>query len=84
MTTEHTLFENEDIRLTLDSKMLMEVETFTGDDYFDLTQSANGALDIATRILHAVWLEHPELAETRVKMLADIPDVYNLMQRHKE
>ena len=83
---DHTIFENDDIILTLDSNMLMEVETDPcshGGDFFTLTQSTNGALDIASRIMYAVWLEHPELAETRVKMLADIPDVYKLMQRHK-
>ena len=87
MTTEHTLFKSPEIELVLDDKMLMEVETCPGQmegGFYALTDSATGALNIATRIIYAVWTVNPELADMMVRHLSkDIPAAFNLLERHK-
>jgi hypothetical protein len=87
MTTLFNLYKSEEVELTIDSKMLMEVETLPGSvcgEFIPLTLTARGALDIATRILYAVWTNDPDAVEERVAELAkDIPTVYNLMERHR-
>jgi hypothetical protein len=81
MSVEVMLYEDEEIDLYYsDGKIELDLDAL----YRAFTRTPRGALDIATRIIYGVWLSDPELAEERVAELAnDIPDVYNLMQRHK-
>lgn len=85
MTTEINIFRSDEVELTLDTKGSLELDIeYLHRDYYGLTNTARGALDIATRLIYGVWVMDPELAEQRVAELAkDIPSVYNLMERHR-
>lgn len=83
--TDFTLYRDDKVELTLDDKGSLELDIdYQHKDYFILTRTPRGALDIATRMIYAVWVADPDLAEQRIAELAkDIPEVYNLMERHK-
>ena len=79
------IFKSREVTLTFDDGALEIDIDYQHRDYYGLTSTPRGALDIATRIIHAVWVLDPEMAAQRVAELAkDIPSVYNLMQRHTE
>jgi hypothetical protein len=86
MTTEFNIFRSDEVELTLDTKGALELDIeYSHRDYFGLTNTPRGALDIATRLIYGVWVMDPELAEQRIAELAkDIPAVYNLMERHRD
>lgn len=85
MTTDIRIFRSDEVELTLgtDGSLELDIE-YLHRDYYGLTRTALGALDIATRLIYGVWVMDPELAEQRIAELAkDIPSVYNLMERHR-
>ena len=84
-TIVHNVLVTEDFTLTLDSKMLLEAETYpisVAGECFALTTTPEDALDVALRIAYAVWTVHPELAESFAQRLArDLPKAFNESRR---
>ena len=86
--TTHDILKTPKLELTLDDKMWFEFEAETNSHwgpewkYFAHDSTCQDALDVALRIMYAVWTVNPDLAESFAsRVYRDIPTAFNEIQQ---